>query len=398
MLLSGKNVLIGITASIAAYKSATLVRLLKKSGAHVKVIMTPDSLHFIGALTLSTLSKNPVYSEYFDEKTGEWTNHVELGKWADVMLIAPATANTLAKMANGICDNLLLATYLSSNCPVFIAPAMDLDMFQHPSLKNNLGQLQNFGNLIINSPSGELASGLSGEGRMEEPEKIIEFLEKHQLKGLWSNKKFLITAGPTYEAIDPVRFIGNHSSGKMGFALANEATKNGAEVILIHGPVHIDTPKGVHAISVKSAQEMYEAVHQNVSDVDVVIMAAAVADYQAADVAVEKLKKKDAAMSIPLKPTKDILKSVGEIKKEHQLLVGFALETENELENAKSKLKRKNLDLIVLNSLKDKGAGFGHDTNKVILIDKNNKITEHQLKSKEEVAKDILEAISTIKK
>ena len=397
MLLSGKNVLIGITASIAAYKSATLVRLLKKSGAHVKVIMTPDSLHFIGALTLSTLSKNPVYSEYFDEKTGEWTNHVELGKWADIMIIAPATANTIAKMANGICDNLLLATYLSSDCPVFIAAAMDLDMYQHPSLKNNLAQLQKFGNYVIPSPSGELASGLSGEGRMEEPEKIIYFLEKHPFKGLWTNKKVLITAGPTYEAIDPVRFIGNHSSGKMGFALANEALKNGADVILIHGPVHIEVPKGVNAIAVRSAQEMYVAVHQNIAQTDVVIMAAAVADYQAADVAMEKIKKKDADMAIPLKPTKDILKSIGEIKKEHQLLIGFALETENEIENAKSKLKRKNLDLIVLNSLKDKGAGFGHDTNKVILIDKNNKIKEHQLKSKEEVAKDILKAILELK-
>jgi len=396
MDLSGKNVLVGITASIAAYKSASLVRLLVQSGAHVKVVMTPDSLHFIGPLTLSTLSKNPVYSQYFDENTGEWSNHVALGKWADLFVIAPATANTIAKMANGLCDNLLLATYLSSDCPVFIAPAMDLDMYQHPTLKNNLNLLKKFGNHIIDSTSGELASGLKGEGRMEEPEQIIEILKDFKLNGPLSGKKVIITAGPTHEALDPVRFIGNHSTGKMGFALAEEAFKNGAEVILVSGPVHIEAPKGVNTIKVTSAREMYAVVHEHIDNMDIAIMAAAVADYRPSHIAEEKIKKKGDDMQLDMVPNPDILKSVGLNKKANQLVVGFALETENELENAKAKLVKKNLDLIVLNSLKDEGAGFGGETNQVKLIEPNNKVTFIELKSKQEIAKDIISKIIEI--
>jgi len=393
MNLSGKNVLVGITASIAAYKSASLVRLLVQSGAHVKVVMTPDSLHFIGALTLSTLSKHPVYSEYFNEKTGEWSNHVALGKWADLFVIAPATANTIAKMANGLCDSLLLATYLSSDCPVFIAPAMDLDMYQHPSLKKNLSLLKKFGNHIINSTSGELASGLNGEGRMEEPEEIVKQLQNFKISGPLSGKKLIVSAGPTYEAIDPVRFIGNHSSGKMGYAIAEEALKNGAEVILVSGPVHIKPPIGVQLIKVTSAVEMYDAVHSYIGDMDIAVMSAAVADYRPSAPADEKIKKKGDSIQFEMVPNPDILKSIGLNKKPNQFIVGFALETENELENAKSKLIKKNLDLIVLNSLKDKGAGFGGDTNQVKLIEPNNKVTSIQLKSKQEIAADIISKI-----
>lgn len=393
MNLSGKHVLVGITASIAAYKTATLVRLLIKSGAHVKVVMSPDSLHFIGALTLATLSKNPVYSEYFDPKTGEWSNHVELGKWADLFIIAPATSNTIAKMANGQCDNLLIATYLSSDCPVYIAPAMDLDMYQHPAFKNNLNKLVSFGNYIINSTSGELASGLSGEGRMEEPENILAFLQSFSADQPLKNKKVIITAGPTYEAIDPVRFIGNHSSGKMGYELAIAAESLGAEVVLISGPTHLEIPQRVEVIKVKSAEEMYRSVQMHQNSYDIAICAAAVADYRPIEVANQKIKKSSSTHQLNLIKNIDILKSLGDVKKTGQFLVGFALETQNELENALIKLQKKNLDLIVLNSLNDKGAGFGGNTNKVKLISSDNNIDELPLQTKNEVAQDILNKI-----
>jgi|SaaInl47_10m_RNA_FD_contig_121_80061_length_6965_multi_14_in_0_out_0_5 phosphopantothenoylcysteine decarboxylase/phosphopantothenate--cysteine ligase len=395
-VLSGKKVLLGITAGIAAYKTAGLVRLFIKLGAEVQVIMTPASKDFITPLTLSTLSKNPVHSTFYDKEAENelWNNHVELGLWADIMVIAPATANTLSKMTNGVCDNLLLATYLSSKCPVYFAPAMDLDMYIHPSTKNNLDQLQHFGNVMIPATSGELASGLVGEGRMAEPEDIVSFIEKDLLnKQPLKGKKLLLTAGPTYEAIDPVRFIGNHSSGKMGFAIAKTAANLGAEVILIAGPsAETIQHSFVKRIDVKSAEEMYTQAHLYFKDTDIAILSAAVADYRPKNVAAQKIKKKDATIEIVLEKTKDILASLGEIK-EHQLLVGFALETNNEAENAKGKLKKKNLDLIVLNSLQDKGAGFATDTNKITIIDKDLSMQTFGLKSKDAVAEDIMKAI-----
>jgi len=395
-ILSGKKVLLGISAGIAAYKTASLVRLFIKLGAEVKVVMTPASKDFITPLTLSTLSKNPVLSTFYDKEDENelWNSHVDLGLWADVMLIAPATANTLSKMANGICDNLLLATYLSAKCPVYFAPAMDLDMYQHPSTKKSIQKLQSFGNLLIPATSGELASGLVGEGRMAEPEDIILFIENEMLSKLpLRNKKVLITAGPTYEAIDPVRFIGNHSSGKMGFAIAKEAANLGAQVILISGPSHQQIQHSfVRRIDVKSAEEMYNVAHKYFKETDIAILSAAVADYKPKNVAHQKIKKKDATLQIELAPTKDILASLGAIKK-NQFLVGFALETNNELENAKGKLARKNLDMIVLNSLQDKGAGFATDTNKITLIDKDLSKKEFTLKPKKEVAKDIMNEI-----
>tara|TARA_B110000902_G_scaffold163417_1_gene186915 strand:+ start:1180 stop:2385 length:1206 start_codon:yes stop_codon:yes gene_type:complete len=395
-VLSGKKVLLGITAGIAAYKTASLVRLFIKLGAEVQVIMTPASKDFITPLTLSTLSKNPVHSTFYDkeEENELWNNHVDLGLWADIMIIAPATANTLSKMTNGVCDNLLLATYLSSKCPVYFAPAMDLDMYIHPSTKNNLDKLQSFGNVMIPATSGELASGLVGEGRMAEPEDIVSFIEKDLLNKLpLKGKKLLLTTGPTYEAIDPVRFIGNHSSGKMGFAIAKIAANLGAEVILISGP-SAQTIKHsfVKRIDVKSAEEMYTEAHKYFKEVDIAILSAAVADYRPKNVATQKIKKKDATIEIVLEKTKDILASLGEIKG-HQLLVGFALETNNEEENAIGKLKKKNLDLIVLNSLQDKGAGFATDTNKITIIDKELSIQTFGLKSKDAVAEDIMNAI-----
>ena len=395
-VLSGKKVLLGITAGIAAYKTASLVRLFIKRGAEVQVIMTPASKDFITPLTLSTLSKNPVHSTFYDKEAENelWNNHVDLGLWADIMVIAPATANTLSKMTNGVCDNLLLATYLSSKCPVYFAPAMDLDMYIHPSTKNNLDQLQHFGNVMIPATSGELASGLVGEGRLAEPEDILSFIEKDLLNKLpLKGKKVLLTAGPTYEAIDPVRFIGNHSSGKMGFALAKKAANLGAEVILITGP-SAETIKHsfVKRIDVKSAEEMYAQAHLYYKYTDIAILSAAVADYRPKNVAAQKIKKKEATIEIVLEKTKDILASLGEIK-EHQLLVGFALETNNEAENAKGKLKKKNLDLIVLNSLQDKGAGFATDTNKITIIDKDLSMQTFDLKSKYAVAEDIMNAI-----
>jgi phosphopantothenoylcysteine decarboxylase/phosphopantothenate--cysteine ligase len=392
-ILSGKNILLGVTAGIAAYKSAFLVRLLVKSGASVKVVMTPSAKEFVTPLTLSTLSKNEVYSSFINEEdeNAQWNNHVELALWADLFVIAPATANTMSKMSNGSCDNLLLAAYLSAKCPVYYAPAMDLDMYKHPSTLATFNKLESFGNIAISAAYGELASGLIGKGRMAEPEDIISFLEKDLLRGLpLRGKKVLLTAGPTYEAIDPVRFIGNHSSGKMGYALAAVAAALGAEVVLVSGPVslRIDDPM-VQVISVKSAEQMYNSVHEFFNDCDIAILSAAVADYRPKEVASEKIKKKEPILTLELEKTKDILASIGRIKQD-QFLVGFALETQNELENAKTKLKKKNLDLIVLNSLRDKGAGFGKDTNKVTLISKDNKVIPFQVKGKKEVAKDIL--------
>lgn len=395
-ILSGKNILLGITAGIAAYKTASLVRLFIKAGANVKVVMTPASKDFITPLTLSTLSKNPVLSSFTndEDENDTWNNHVELGLWADFFLIAPATANTLSKMATGNSDNLLLATYLSAKCPIYFAPAMDLDMYKHKSTIASLITLHSFGNIMIPAESGELASGLIGEGRMAEPENIIQFLEHHIIKGLpLYNKKILITAGPTYEAIDPVRFIGNHSSGKMGFEIAKASANLGAEVILISGPTHQKTDNdAIKVIPVVSASEMHEEVHKYFDGIDVAILSAAVADYKPKYVADKKIKKKDPTLILELEKTKDILASLGDIKKK-QLLVGFALETNNEIENAIKKLKSKNLDLIVLNSLSDKGAGFGVNTNKVTLIDSEENITNYNLKSKAEVAQDILSEI-----
>ena len=395
-ILSGKNILLGVSAGIAAYKTATLVRQFIKAGANVQVVMTPASKDFVTPLTLSTLSKNPVYSTFTDEEdeNATWNNHVELGLWADYFVIAPATANTLSKMANGTCDNLLLATYLSAKCKVYFAPAMDLDMYKHPSTLNSFEKLQSFGNVMIPATSGELASGLVGQGRMAEPEDIVSFIEKDILNGLPLNgKKVMITAGPTYEAIDPARFIGNHSSGKMGFEIAKAAANLGAEVILISGPTHQTVANNlITVIPVVSAQDMYDTAHKYFKSVDIAIAAAAVADYKPKHVATQKIKKAESTLSLDLTKTKDVLASLGQIK-EQQFLVGFALETNNELENAKSKLKRKNLDLIVLNSLQDKGAGFKSDTNKVTLIDKNETINTFELKSKTEVAKDILNTI-----
>ncbi|MBU2930046.1 bifunctional phosphopantothenoylcysteine decarboxylase/phosphopantothenate--cysteine ligase CoaBC [Winogradskyella psychrotolerans] len=395
-ILKDKNILLGITAGIAAYKSASLVRLFIKAGANVKVVMTPASKEFITPLTLSTLSKNPVYSSFIDEDddNGVWNNHVDLGLWADIFVIAPATANTMAKMANGVCDNILLAAYLSAKCPVYFAPAMDLDMYMHESTKTSFQKLMSFGNKLIPAGTGELASGLVGEGRMAEPEDIVAFIENDILDQLpLRGKRVLLTAGPTYEAIDPVRFIGNHSSGKMGFEIAKAASKLGAEVVLVTGPTHQKVSN--NRITVKpvvSAEDMYNEVHKHFSTSDIAILSAAVADYRPKNVASQKIKKKDTTLTIELEKTKDILKSLGDIK-ENQFLVGFALETQNALEHAKGKLKSKNLDLIVLNSLQDKGAGFGVSTNKVTFITFSNVIIENELKSKADVAVDLMDLI-----
>ena len=396
-VLSGKNILLGVTAGIAAYKTAHLVRLFIKAGAHVKVVMTPASKDFVTSLTLSTLSQNPVYSTFFDKKdedNEQWNSHVDLGLWADFMVVAPATANTLSKMANGICDNLLLAVYLSAKCKVYFAPTMDLDMYKHPTTKANIEKLKNFGNIFIAPSRGFLASGLIGEGRMEEPENMVSFIESDIVNGLpLYQKKVLITAGPTYEAIDPVRFIGNHSSGKMGFELAKMAAGLGAEVYLITGPSNEKVSHSlIHRIDVVSAEEMYTEVHKQYEDSAIAILSAAVSDYKPKIVSENKIKKLNNSMTIELVKTHDILASLGEIKK-NQFLVGFALETNNEIENATGKLKKKNLDLIVLNSLQDKGAGFKKETNKVTIIDKFEKISEFSLKSKAEVARDIFNEI-----
>lgn len=389
-MLQGKKILIGVSGSIAAYKTAFLIRLLKKQKAEVKVVCTPSASSFIGKLTLATLSENEVYDSFYNQNQTDWTNHVELGLWADLFVIVPATANTIAKMANGICDNLLLAVYLSAKCKVMVAPAMDLDMFVHPSTQNNLVKIIGFGNIVLDSPNGELASGLVGKGRVEEPEKILEFIsdffeQKNQLKG----KKVLVTAGPTYESLDPVRFIGNHSSGKMGIAIAESYAKRGADVVLICGPSSISSSKAIQRIDVISAQEMFESVNQHL-DYDIAVLSAAVADYTPITYSNEKIKKSGGNLVIELQKTKDILAYLGKNKNQNQTLVGFAMETQNLEENARLKLKNKNADLIVLNSLKEEGAGFKYDTNKVYLVSTTQTKTLPLL-TKQQVAEIIVE-------
>jgi phosphopantothenoylcysteine decarboxylase / phosphopantothenate---cysteine ligase len=395
-VLRGKKIVIGISASIAAYKIPLLVRLLVKEGAEVQTILTENARDFVTPLTLSTLSRRPALTYPFNRDDGVWHSHVDMGLWADAMIIAPATAATLSKMASGLADNLLVATYLSAKCPVFFAPAMDLDMYKHPSTGENINRLVHRGNILIEPQTGELASGLCGAGRMEEPENILQEIKKHFSKSQdFAGRKFLITAGPTHEAIDPVRFLGNHSSGKMGFALAETAAMRGAEVTLIAGPVNIEANHpDIKRIDVISAREMFEAVNRNFTSADIIIMAAAVADYAPAKPSAQKIKKDEATKSILLKKTDDILAWAGSRKNSNQILVGFALETENELENAIKKINNKNPDLIVLNSLREKGAGFGTSTNKITILDKKLNRFEFGLKSKKEVADDILDKIS----
>jgi phosphopantothenoylcysteine decarboxylase/phosphopantothenate--cysteine ligase len=392
-VLKGKKILLGVTGSIAAYKAAHLVRLLIKAGAEVKVIMTPAATDFISKLTLSTLSKNKVLVDLFDEDS--WANHVMLGRWADVMLIAPLSVNTLSKMAHGQCDNLLLAVYLSATCPVVVAPAMDEDMWQHPATKKNINELFSFGNTIIPVEKGDLASGLVGDGRMAEPGNIITYVEENffSAKPL-AGKKAFVSAGPTFEPLDPVRFIGNHSSGKMGLAIAEELYRKGAEVTLIMGPSTISLPaNGIRSYRVNTADEMYNACTKEFERSDIGVMAAAVADYTPAVVAGNKIKKNNDGLVIELKKTKDILKSLGENKSAKQVLVGFALETNNEREYALGKLKNKNADMVVMNSLNDEGAGFGTDTNKITIFDKSGQEFNYELMSKKDVAKNIVETI-----
>jgi phosphopantothenoylcysteine decarboxylase/phosphopantothenate--cysteine ligase len=398
MKLKDKNILLGITGSIAAYKAAILVRLLVKEGANVKVVMTKLAKEFITPLTMATLSKNPILVDFFDPESGQWNSHVDLGSWSDLYLIAPATANTLGKMAHGIADNLLLTTYLSAKCPVMIAPAMDLDMYQHTANLKNIEILKSYGNIIIEPVTGELASGLSGKGRMEEPEmitqKVIDFFSvKKKLK----NKRILVTAGPTYEPIDPVRFIGNYSSGKMGYALANELAEQGAEVILISGPtaLTINNPS-VKKIDVQTADEMFDATVKYFKNCDAAIMSAAVADYKPAQRYRQKVKRNNDKLAISLEPNKDIAAHLGKIKKKNQVIVGFALETNDEIKNATQKINTKNLDFIVLNSLKDEGAGFGVNTNKISIIDNKGTVEKFNLKSKNEVAVDIVKKLMSL--
>ena len=391
-MLQNKKILLGITGSIAAYKAAVLTRLLVKAGADVKVVMTSSAKDFVTPLSLSTLSKNPVLTDLTTNDS--WANHVMLGRWADVMLVAPLSCNTLAKMATGLCDNLLMAVYLSATCPVVVAPAMDEDMWHHHTTKNNLQTLESYGNHIIPVEHGELASGLVGEGRMAEPEAIVNwlhvfFLNEHELSG----KKILITAGPTYEPIDPVRFIGNHSSGKMGVAIAEEIKKRGGDVTLVLGPSDIEVKGGIKTIHVTSAAEMFAACEKTFPSVDMAIMSAAVADYTPVNVAKEKIKKADQDLALTLTKTKDILKTLGNLKTPNQVLVGFALETNNEKEFALQKLHSKNADMIVLNSLQDAGAGFGYDTNKITIFDKTGNMYPFEMKSKKEVARDIVNTI-----
>jgi phosphopantothenoylcysteine decarboxylase / phosphopantothenate---cysteine ligase len=392
-MLQGKKILLGVSASIAAYKAAVLVRLLVKAGAEVRVVMTPAATDFITPLTLSTLSKNEVLHALATDDA--WANHVALGRWADVMLVAPLSCNTLAKMATGLCDNLLLAVYLSATCPVVVAPAMDEDMWHHGSTQKNLAALAAYGNHIIPVDKGELASGLIGDGRMAEPEAIVAWLEQ-----FWGGqplplhgKKALVTAGPTYEAIDPVRFIGNHASGKMGLAIAEELLQNGAEVTLVLGPSALQPATGIETIRVQSAAQMYEACLPVFATADIAVMSAAVADYTPLTTAMEKIKKNDGELTLALTKTKDILHTLGQQKKPHQLLVGFALETHDEEAHARKKLVAKNADMIVLNSLNDKGAGFGGDTNKITIFDKEGGVHTFVTKSKKEVAADIVNLI-----
>ncbi len=397
-MLKGKKILIGVTGSIAAYKIPLLIRLLVKEGAEVKIISTEAAKDFVTPLVMATLAGNPVYSDFFNDKDGTWNSHIEFGQWADAYLIAPVSANTMGKMANGIADNLLVATYLAAKCPVIFAPAMDVDMYNHPSTAKNIKQLQSFGNILLEPDTGELASGLCGAGRMQEPENILSFLKDFfKKKKALTNKRVLISAGPTYEPIEPVRFIGNYSSGKMGYAIAEVFANNGAIVDLVSGPVDLELQnKNIKVHKVHSANEMYKTCTGLFADADITIMAAAVADYTPEHPEKFKMKKKKSDLALHLKPTKDILKELGSRKKVTQLLIGFALETNNEVDNAISKIENKNLDLIVLNSLQDKGAGFGHTTNKVSFIDKDSIIQNFELKSKKEVANDLLQKILSL--
>lgn len=394
-MLENKKIVLGITGGIAAYKACNLARLLIKKGAEVQVVMTPSAKEFITPLTLSTLTHKPVVSEFFDRRDGSWHSHVDIGLWADAMIIAPATASSIGKMANGIADNMLITTYLSMKAPVFVAPAMDLDMYAHPSTQQNIKQLVSYGNHIIEPGTGFLASKLEGKGRMEEPEKIVEVLEKHFSKSQsLTGKSVLITAGPTYEKIDPVRFVGNYSSGKMGYALAEACAKQGAEVTLVSGPVMLQTKHpAIRRIDVESAQEMYSAATTHFPQADIAILSAAVADFTPETTADKKIKRKGDELVLNLRPTQDIAAALGAIKNDKQLLVGFALETDNEVQNAQDKMKRKNFDFIVLNSLQDKGAGFRVDTNKITIIDRQQGTTAYETKSKQEVAEDIVEYI-----
>lgn len=396
-MLQGKKIILGVTGSIAAYKSAHIIRLLMKEGAEVKVLMTSLAKEFITPLTLATLAKNPILVDFFDPTNGNWNSHVDLGLWADAYLIAPATANTIGKMATGVADNLLLTTYLSAKCPVFVAPAMDLDMFAHPATQRNLEALISVGNLIIEPASGELASGLEGKGRMEEPENIVRFIDDYFTAKPLLGKNILITAGPTYEKIDPVRFVGNYSTGKMGFALAEVCAKQGANVCLIAGPVQLKTKHpNIERIDVESAEEMYNAVTDRFYSMDGAILCAAVADFTPIEIDITKLKREKENLSLELKPTHDIAATVGEMKTDSQFLVGFALETNNEEANAFSKMERKNFDFIVLNSLQDEQAGFGYDTNKISILHRSGSKKEFELKSKNAVAEDIVAEIVEI--
>lgn len=396
-MLAGKKIIIGVTGSIAAYKSASLIRLLVKAGVEVKVIMTPLAKEFITPLTLATLAKCPILVDFFDPTNGNWNSHVDLGLWADAYLIAPATANTMGKMAGGVADNLLLTTYLSAKCPVFIAPAMDLDMFKHPANQKNIEYLKSIGNHIIDPGSGELASGLDGKGRMEEPENIVRFLDDYFTEKPLLGKKILITAGPTYEKLDPVRFIGNYSTGKMGFALAEVFAKQGAKVTLVAGPVQLNTiHTEIERVNVESANDMYEAVMSRFESMDGAVLCAAVADFTPSQVANQKMKREKENLVFDLSPTKDIAASVGAIKQPSQFLVGFALETTDEVANAIKKIKSKNLDFIVLNSLQDSQAGFGFDTNKITVIHRSGSINEYELKNKIAVAFDIAAELSNL--
>ena len=393
-MLQGKKIILGVTGSIAAYKSAQLIRLLVKEGAEVKVIMTTLAKEFITPLTLATLAKNPVIVDFFDPTNGNWNSHVDLGLWADAYLIAPATANTIGKMAAGIADNLLLTTYLSAKCPVFIAPAMDLDMFAHTAMQRNLESLKSIGNIIIEPSFGELASGLDGKSRMEEPENIVLYLDDFFTKKPLLGKKILITAGPTYEKIDPVRFVGNYSTGKMGFALAEVCARQGADVCLVSGPVQLKTKHpNIERIDVESANEMFEEVMNRFYGMDGAILCAAVADYKPTEAAQEKMKREKGGFILELIPTQDIAAAVGDMKTDSQFLVGFALETNNEEENAIGKMEKKNFDFIVLNSLQDKQAGFGYDTNKISIIHRDGAKKEFELKNKIDVAEDIIAEI-----
>lgn len=394
--MQGKHILLGVSGSIASYKAAFLIRLLIKSGAEVRVVMTSEATHFISPLTLATLSKNEVVVNFEKEEGGLWNNHVELGLWADLFIIAPATATTLSKMAHGLSDNVLIATYLSSRCPVFFAPAMDLDMWHHPSTQNNCKTLKSFGNTQMSPGSGELASGLSGDGRMAEPEEIFQhIINFFQKKSRFSGKKIMITAGPTQEPLDPVRYISNHSTGKMGYALAESLAEEGAEVFLISGPTSLKiSSRSIHLIQVLTAREMYQEAINYFPQVQSTILTAAVADYRPKEVKAQKIKSRDQDLIIELEKNPDIAQSLGENKKPDQILVGFALETDHEIENAREKILKKNLDFIVLNSMQDSGATFGHDTNKITILDQDGSIKNYELKSKREVAIDIVNYLS----